>query len=242
MYLSSTEMQPARPRTDRDKAYFKRLLKLTPEFQLSNRSCDRRQVAQSYIRDRFKECYGANLREFLSYLVSMRCLGSLSGVAGLSLAAQQTLFLEQYLDSPIEKELERVLQVNVSRNSIVEVGNLVATTRGASLALFIVVATALSRAGFKYIVFTATSPLRITFEKLGFKTGFLKDANIDSVDSDSDNDWGSYYDSNPQVVVGRLEDALQVIANRNLFYCLQSVFSGEIDLLVRQLQVQASGA
>lgn len=242
MYLTSTEMQPMRPRIDLDNAVFKRLLKLTPEFQLSNRSGDRRPAAQSYIKDRFKECYGAEVREFLNYLVSMRCLGSLSGVAGLSLAAQQTLFLEQYLDDPIEEELARALRVKVSRNSIVEVGNLVATTRGASLALFIAVATTLSRAGFEYMAFTATAQLRNTFDKLGFKTVFLKDANLGSVDSCSNSNWGSYYDSKPQVVAGRLEDALQAIANRNLFRCLQSVFSGEIDLLVRQLQVQATGA
>lgn len=242
MYLTSTAVQPLQPQGDLDNAYFKRLLKLTPEFLLSDPRCDQRPAAESYVKEKFLDTYGADIHDFLQYLISMRCLGSLSGVVGLSFASQQALFLEQYLESPIENELGNVSHAQVRRNSVVEVGNLVATTRGASFALFIVVATALSRAGFEHMVFTATRQLRSTFDKLGFKTVFLSDANLGSVNTGSDNSWGSYYDSEPQVVTGSLKDALEVIANRNLFNCLQIVFGDEIDALVRQLRVKTPGA
>ena len=239
MYMTDTETLSTRFQ-GLDASYFKRLTKLTPSFELLGTNSTHRQLAESCIRDRFEESYGANVQQFLSHLLTMHCPSGLSGVSGLSLAAQETLFLEQYLELPIEDELAKVLGREVDRNSIVEVGNLVAITRGASLALFIVLASSLSRAGHKHMVFTATESLRSKFSKLGFKTTFINEADPDSLRPDAMDSWGNYYKSRPQVLVGSLDAAVQAIADRNLFRCLQKVFNNHIDGLVKDIEIMAS--
>ena len=177
MHLTDVDFLGTALQRKRDSTHFKRLLNLTPEFQIVVSESDVRSVAESCIQSRFRAAYGTEINEFHVALLTMHCAGALSAVVGISKATQQSLFLEQYTDLPVEQELARILRCEVDRESIVEIGNLVANTNGNSLALFIVLASALSRAGFEYMVFTATEQLRSKFSRLGFETIYLSEAN-----------------------------------------------------------------
>ncbi|MDP6415556.1 MAG: thermostable hemolysin, partial [Gammaproteobacteria bacterium] len=217
-----------------------RLLDLTPEFQLVTLDSDKRREAENYIQARFRAAYCAYIHEFHDELLTMHCAGELSAIAGISKAVHQQLFLEQYTELPVEKELAQIKRYEVDRHSIVEIGNLVATTNGSSLAFFVVLASVLSGAGYKYMVFTATEKLRSQLSRLGFKTDYICQANPQRLHLSSDQ-WGSYYDSKPEVVTGSIEEAMHLIAGKRLPSCIQRILASRISLLGQQLQLNLSG-
>lgn len=252
-YQSSDQSPRQTPRLTRDKVRFARFLRLAPQFQLLGREHPGRTAAESCIRDRFLDAFGAELDSFLPLLLAMNCGSRLSGVAGISQASRTTLFLEQYLDTPIEQAVAEGLarrdsaagsvtgragaagSTSVSRDSIVEIGNLVAASNGASLGIFIVLASALHQAGFTHLVFTATEKLRSKFNRLGFETTLLADADPTRLSSGDGVSWGSYYANKPQVVTGELHQAMTAIADSYLFTCLAAAFSSQIDALAAEL-------
>jgi len=240
MFLTDADSLRSSTKRQRDNTLFTRLLELTPEFRLVTLGSDKRREAENYIQTRFHAAFRADIHEFHDELLTMHCAGGLSAIAGISKAAHQQLFLEQYTELPVEKELARIKRYEVDRHSIVEIGNLVATSNGSSLALFVVLASVLSRAGYKYMVFTATEQLRSQFSRLGFKTDTICQANPQRLHLSSDQ-WGSYYDSKPAVVTGSIEEAMHIIADKRLPSCLQRILASQISLLGRQLQFNNSG-
>ncbi len=214
---------------------FRRLLKLTPSFQLLCRQDDAREAAEHCVRDKFQSAYGADLDTFLPFMLTMHCAGRLTGVSGINPAASGPLFLEQYLAEPLESRIGKIIGHTPDRGSIVEIGNLVSASNGGSLAIFIVLASALAACGYDHMVFTATRKLRSRFTRLGFEFQHVADANLDClIDSDAES-WGSYYDNDPQVVLGSAVQAVQLIESRALFSCLRKTLSGEIDRIAVQL-------
>ena len=142
------------------------------------------------------------------------------------------------MDAPIEKELAPLCGESVRREQLVEIGNLVATTLGASRLMFILLASILNQAGYDWMVFTATKPLLRSLKKMGFETQLIAVAKPTCLDKNSNAEWGSYYDNQPQVVAGRLSNAQAAVEARNLFNLVQNFYVSEIDskvLEIRQL-------
>ncbi len=159
--------------TARRKSLFSKLLSPAPEFSLSSEEDGSRGEAEAFIKQKFQQSYAADIHEFFPDLLCMRCLGMLSGTAGMRTAKNRELFLEQYLEKSVETELSQLLKVDINRNSIVEIGNLVSSQRGASHLLFLLFTTVLHRAGYNWIVFTATKALYNNLIKLGFELNYL---------------------------------------------------------------------
>ena len=170
-----------------------------PVFDLVGGQSTARHQVETYINNKFEASYGATLTEYLPLLLTMRCADQLSGAAGISVASvEHSLFLEQYLDLPIEQELTRSLGSEIERQSIVEIGNLVATTSGASRIVFIVLASLLYEAGFEWMAFTATRPLLASLRKLDFDYHSLGRAQSSRLATNSAANWGSYYQNEPE--------------------------------------------
>ena len=234
MYLTETTSTTlAQPVEENHR--FRRLLKLTPSFELLGREHAARETAESCVSDKFHSAFGAELESFLPYMLTMHCAGRLTGVSGINPASHGTLFLEQYLTDSLETHLEKAVGHPVDRNSVVEIGNLVSATNGGSLAVFIVLASALAACGCDHMVFTATRKLRSRFARLGFEFQHVADANPHCLPDSSAESWGSYYDNDPQVVVGSSAQAVELIKSRALFSCLAKTLSGEIDRVSAQL-------
>lgn len=207
---------------------FQRLTRLAPAFNLLTDTHSRRHQAESYIGARFFSAYAAELADFLPLLLTMECNDSLSAVAGITPGSAPRFFLEQYLPSPVEKILAEQTGTAVDRERIAEIGNLVATNNGASLAIFIVLACALAEAGFETLMFTATDRLRQKFQRLGFKAEFIAHANESALRESAASSWGSYYAQDPQVMTGSVQQALQLIESSKLYGLIRLAFKSRI--------------
>ncbi len=235
MYIARPLVQYKVEQNAIETARISRLLRLTPQFELLVTDSMAKTDAESLISTGFSRAFTANLESFMPQLLTMHCVGKLSGVAGLCLASKQSLFLEQYLTAPIESEIQNLSGLKTNRDGIVEVGNLVAANNGASLAVFIVLASSLEQAGFSHMVFTATESLREKFNRLGFVTQFLANADIKLLKQTNQTDWGTYYDKSPQVVSGELSAACELINQRSLYSCIKTTFSNQIERVTEQL-------
>lgn len=208
----------------------------SPKFEWVCAESSRRDRVEKYIEQQFESTYGAKLTEFLPIFLTLSCGDRLSATAGIALGGcTQNLFLEQYLDQPIESELENITKEKINRKQLVEIGNLVATTSGASRLMLIILASVLSEAGYDWMVFTATKPLLHSLHKLGFETHVIAQAKPARLSNNFNADWGSYYYNQPQVVAGRLSSAQQIVVDRSLFNLVQSFYKSRIDTLASKI-------
>tara|TARA_R110000824_G_scaffold52692_4_gene146167 strand:- start:102806 stop:103528 length:723 start_codon:yes stop_codon:yes gene_type:complete len=216
----------------RHTSLFESLLSPAPEFKLSLADDENRYETEDFIQKKFHKIYAAYIDEFYPVILCMRCFGSLSATAGMRVARSTPLFLEQYLDQNIEVELSQLIGSEISRNSIVEIGNLVASQRGASHILFLLFTTILHRAGYQWITFTTTRALQNNLRKLGFELHYLCEADPSKLEPKSGSDWGTYYNTQPQVVAGNLDNAMQIIQSRPLFRRILRLYRSRINALV----------
>jgi hypothetical protein len=115
-------------------------------------------------------------------------------------AFEEKLFLEQYLDRNIEEILSEKFHRKVSRKEIAEIGSLASRKKHAARFLYVALASYLKARGYKYVVATGTKYLYDYFEKAQLKPQIIAKA-LQSKLLDQSVNWGSYYDSNPQVMV-----------------------------------------
>jgi hypothetical protein len=182
-----------------------------PVISLHGPCATDREAIETRIADKFAQRYGAQIRHFLPYLVDLSVAGQIGAVAGLRPARDGALFLEQYFDGPVEQAVSRTYRTPVDREQIVEIGNLASDAPGAASLLFGMLPTLLARAGLRWVVCTATPQVRAMLDRLGFPTRTICRADP-VVLGDGQRDWGSYYDSCPQVIVGDVNVALARIA------------------------------
>ena len=232
MAASSVSVQ--QPGINRD-ALLLKLLNPAPRVQLVGQASVNRPEVENYIRERYQASYQARVSNFCPWLVTMQCLGEHSGAAGLRPAAGTRLYLEQYLNVPVEQAMGAVLGTSVRRSAIVEVCNLVAQRKGTSHLLFLLFTAALHQAGYEWIVFTATKALRNNLEKVGFPVHTIQVASPASLDLAVVQDWGNYYKTEPVVVAGRLEDAMQIIQGRTLLRRVLRLYRADIHAMAEQL-------
>lgn len=160
---------------------------------------ERRRV-EAMIRDTYAKTYGGDIAITHPMLMSLRDADDrlLAGV-GFRPAGDAPLFLETYLDQPVETLIEG----GAERSRLVEIGNLAATEAGASYLLFMALAAYLHGRGFDKAVVTATRPLRRLFRHIGFDTVELGRADPARV-GPAATTWGSYYANDPRIICGNV--------------------------------------
>lgn len=210
---------------------FKRLLNPSPELEIHTIDATTRIQAEQYIARQFSRSYGAKIKEFLPLLLSLRCNNSLSAITGICPAGDKQLFVEQYLKHPIDAETSKLSSQITQRSTIVEIGNLASHQRGATLLLFVLLAELLHHAKFKWLVFTATPHVQKTIGKMGFHLTPITEALPHHINSSTIADWGSYYETKPWVVLGRLEDATHTIQNNQMLRGICALYKNRIDIL-----------
>ncbi len=99
---------------------------LTPE-------APRRAEAEQFVSAVFAERYNARVSVFAPRLLMLEQNGRTSAVTGWRGADAEPLFLENYLDAPIETILRTLTGQDLQREQIVEVGNLASEKPGGSL-------------------------------------------------------------------------------------------------------------
>jgi hypothetical protein len=128
--------------------------------------------------------------------------GAFRAIVGIRSAAEQKLFLEIYLDEPIEHAIANKTGEHVNREQIVEIGNL-AESRPGDARLGIIASTMyLHTLGYRWVVFTAVPQLLNAFKRLGIEIQEMVAADPGRLSVDQRAVWGSYYDEQPMVCIG----------------------------------------
>nr|WP_315392940.1 thermostable hemolysin [uncultured Duganella sp.] len=161
-----------------------------------------RRELEAFIAASFLASYGAEVSHFCDVLLGCRDGdGRWIAALGYTLAADGPVFLEQYLDAPIETALGGRAGAAVARADIVEVGNLASTHPGAARALIVSTTRHLHGLGLRWVAFTATVSLLNSFSRLRLQPQVLAAADPARL-ADAGRRWGSYYDTQPKVMFG----------------------------------------
>jgi hypothetical protein len=166
-------------------------------------AADRHEIEQ-FIHDVFAKTYNANVQNFMPHLVSLRDEnGDLVAAFGLRKANESPLFLEQYLDAPVENVLSRRFNTTLDRTQITEIGNLaVSNPRNAGVLIAHVIQHSLDL-GIEWAVATAHHSLQNGLVKAGRDVYAIQAADPAQLNPTELASWGSYYHNSPQVVAIR---------------------------------------
>jgi len=169
-------------------------------------AADRDEI-ERFIIDTLHHTYGAYIKRFKPYLMSLRDQdGRLIAVCGLHSAATERLFLENFLDQPIETLLSAHTGAPVKRGNIVEIDNFSVAELGLSRHLVTAINDQLYFTAKEWAVLTATPALRDVFVELGLNPEILADTDINLLSSEDQLAWGSYFEQKPQIMAIRRVD------------------------------------
>jgi hypothetical protein len=169
-------------------------------------------AAESFIKQRYAQTFGARVSTFMPRLFTLcDAHGAVRGAFGLR-SAHHRLFTERYLDRPIEAVLAQATATSVARQSIIEVGHSCGAFAGSMRSLIRLLASHLDREGFEWVVFTSTGVLRNAFARVGLNPLDLGPASITRLPPDERAAWGRYYDHAPRVSAGRIETGMRAFA------------------------------
>lgn len=167
-----------------------------------------RAALEKFIAERFHRVHGARIAHFCAHLVGLRDDGGrLQAAAGFTPAAGRRLFVEQYVDAPVEAVLGAAAGARIAREEIVEVGNLAAAP-GMGRRLIPAIGAHLHREGYRWVVFTATRELRNAFRRLDLEPLRLAPA-LPARLAGGAASWGTYYAHEPSVMGGRIAACLR---------------------------------
>lgn len=181
-----------------------------------------------FVAERFASVHGARVSALMPWQAVLRRRdGQLLASVGLRLAGREPLFLEQYLDGPIEQQLATQLQQPVDRSAILELGNL-ASRGGMARLLIMLMVRYLNQQQFRYVTFTATTQVQGLFDQLGLAPICLARAQAQRV-TDPDC-WGRYYEHGPKVLAGSIAQGWQQLQASGLAARLDGLPDGMLDL------------
>lgn len=186
-------------------------------LRLVGRDDPQRQELEAFVHERFDRAHHADLHHYLPELLSLRDRhGALVAVAGIRLAQQEPLFLERYLDEPLEDPVSRIAGYAVPREELVEVGNLAVRNAGSARLIIAAITWLLAARGLRWVAFTGTPTLINSFHRLGLEPTTLAPADPARV-NDELADWGSYYDQHPQVFTGSIRYGHEQLENSGTY-------------------------
>lgn len=171
---------------------------------------------ENLIRTRFRRSFGADLHSLMPRLFVLRDgAGDTLCTFGLREAGRSPLYMEQYLDEPVEAALSRLSGRSVRRDRVIEVGNLAALP-GNARTMIVAVTRFLYAGGFHWVVFTGVAGLRAAFSRLGLKPQIIAEADPSRLTPDDRAKWGRYFEALPQVMAGDIRAGFQTLALADL--------------------------
>jgi hypothetical protein len=171
-----------------------------------------RESLERFVAAAFARAHGARVQAFMPSLLGLEdWSGTLRCALGYRGAAPERLFLEQYLDLPIEAAIARQAGTgagSIPRESIVEVGNLAG--RGCRAAMYLVAQLPrfLMQRGYSWVTFTATARVRALLASFDAPLLDLGPADPARLAGGAE-DWGAYYRTQPRVMAGWLPHGLK---------------------------------
>ena len=163
---------------------------------------------EHYIREVYARRYGALVPAFAPMLLALQHGEEVLAAAGYRRAEAGPLFLEAYLDEPVETLISVHTGNVVGREGIVEVGHLATHRGGEGRRLIQLLGPYLAAEGFQWVVGTVTKELRAMLIRLGVAPLTLGPADPASL-GDEARHWGTYYEHGPVVLAIHLRRALR---------------------------------
>ncbi|MBS1240207.1 MAG: hypothetical protein H6R45_913 [Proteobacteria bacterium] len=164
----------------------------------------------SLIRRKYQDAFGACIAPSFGSYISRGPEGRPGAMLGYRRADEGGLFLEAYLDLPIEQHVGEAFGRSVARDQIVEIGNFAADNALAMIDLWGAAANDLAT-GTEIAVATLTAQLRRVFARIGIPVVELAPANALKLGA-ACAPWGRYYESDPRVCAGVIVDGQSAIA------------------------------
>lgn len=181
------------------------------------------QLTADFIRRRFNQAYGARPTLHMPPLLALVSEhGTLLAAVGVRCAAAERLFLENYLDQPVQNCLP---EPNTGRMSVVEIAHLAGVETGISRPLFAALAAWLQRAGLQWVACTGTAQLRNGFRHIGIQVSDLGVADPERLQG-AGQDWGTYYDNQPRVLVINVSQGVESLKACGLLRHVRFIESG----------------
>lgn len=193
-----------------DSGILRRVTPLQPTvIDISGHHAPERARVEAFIADVYRRSYGAEIKVTYPTLMSVRNEdGHILAAVGYRSAGEEQLFLEQYTKRPIEEVVGKLYAQPIERRQIGEIGNLASEGKGASVFLFAAIASYLLRQGINYATVTGTKQLHSRFSTMGLNPHVICNASREAL-AQRQGDWGSYYDTEPRVLAGSLEESMQ---------------------------------
>lgn len=186
---------------------------------------DRRQV-ETFISDGFASNHGSMIRSFMPCLLT---LGDSRIRASLGVRpATQSLFLEQYLDHPIECMAP---ELALPREQIAEIGNLASQSRNYTLRLLMVTIIVLHRSGFRKVVFCATRKVASILRCSGVTPTPIIKADGHRLGTTL-SEWGRYYELQPTLMYLDVISVVEMIESSSLLMQQYLAVDPDIDFIV----------
>ena len=172
----------------------------------------RRAEVEAFIGVVYRRHYDATVAQWAPTLVTLCVDGRLAAAAGYRVA-QGPLYLEHYLDAPVERAIAAHAGRPVARASVVEVGHFASMQPGEGRRLMLFLARHLATTGCDWVVSTATRELRELLIRVGVTPFALAPADPGRL-PDRGAAWGCYYAHAPVVVAGHLRRGLATLEKR----------------------------
>ena len=200
------------------------------------------QDAQAFIKRIYEYIHHARLSYFMPILFSgfadkpsygdwlstddntLPAFRGTSVAIGLKPICEDKIFLEQYLNTPIQHEISRVAGEPVSRQRIFEIGNLASGCAGSARLMIAFLVFYLStpvlnpttneyQTKADWVVCTGTDAVRHILAHMGIRSHVIAKATAEALeDPEQVSSWGHYYQHNPLVVAINVADAKRVCA------------------------------
>ncbi|MFV5502291.1 thermostable hemolysin [Acinetobacter sp. 226] len=183
-------------------------LQLSVQTVHRGETCERRAL-ENFIQEKYQQVHQATISTFSSTLFAGYDGAEMQVVIGMEHLHQTNAFLEQYLDEPIENILGKLSQTEISRNKIVEIGNLAAVDINQAKLIVAFLVFHLSQQCIEWAVCTGTTAVRYVLQQMGLRFHVLEKADP-QVLGEAQRLWGSYYQQKPYVLAIDVAEALQV--------------------------------
>jgi hypothetical protein len=171
-------------------------------LRLVNEDDAERPHTEAFVRERFRDSHRADVSHFMpELLVLYGPRGTPCAVAGVRAGGSGRLFVEKYLQEPVEAVVSGLAGRGVDRSGIAEVGNLAARSAGSTRLIIVAMTWLLAERGMEWVVFTGTATLVNSFRRLGLDPLAFCDADPRRLGAER-HAWGSYYAQNPRVFAG----------------------------------------
>lgn len=194
------------------------MLQHLPALALVSEFTPARERVERFISQVFQASFNAKIMTYAPDLLYLEHDLRIQAALGLRWADKHPLFCEKYLEGSV---LDAIGDPLLERGEVVELSNLASMTPGAGAQLYVLAAVALDLAGCKQLVFTANETVRRSISRGGFSARFLADANVEKITGADQ--WGSYYQGRPQVMVADIPASAQIIRSNPLVTPLLNV-------------------